>query len=66
MKIKLDLDKCIGAGLCVQVAPTLFDQNQEDGLARVLNGSPSGGEQENARAAEKICPARAIMISKLE
>lgn len=62
MKIVIDRSKCVGAGLCVATDPTLFDQLDEDGLVVVLNDSPSPDQEDAAREAELICPARVIVL----
>ncbi|GAA1305767.1 hypothetical protein GCM10009647_024660 [Streptomyces sanglieri] len=40
MKIDIDQDKCVGAGQCVLVAPEVFGQRDEDGVAVLLTEDP--------------------------
>ena len=62
MKIELDQDKCIGAGLCVIAAPELFDQRDDDGIAFLLEETALGAAQGAAREAAAVCPAAAITL----
>ena len=62
MKIKADIDRCVGAGQCVLMAPGLFTQDEEVGLVVVLNDEPTDEQREAAVAAELACPSRAITI----
>lgn len=66
MKIKVDQDKCCGAGQCVAVAPELFDQRDEDGIVILLQEYPDAKQQQAARQAARICPALAISIESFE
>jgi ferredoxin len=36
LKVRVDLEKCIGAGHCVLRAPTIFDQ-RDDGMVILLD-----------------------------
>ena len=62
MKIAADVETCVGAGQCALVAADLFDQD-DDGIVMILNDSPEGADQESARRAAALCPARAISLS---
>lgn len=35
-RVGAERDRCVGAGQCVLAAPGVFDQDEEDGLVRVL------------------------------
>jgi len=61
MKIDVDPSLCIGAGLCALTAEELLDQD-DDGIVVLLNGDPAPDQQDAARRAESLCPARAITI----
>ncbi|WP_457515616.1 ferredoxin [Streptomyces sp. TE33382] len=64
MKVHVDRDRCIGAGLCVMSAPAIFDQRDEDGLVVLLNDSPSDADAEHTRKlVEHICPSKAIRFT---
>ncbi|MER5872382.1 ferredoxin [Streptomyces sp. NPDC002044] len=59
MRIHLDRDKCVGSGLCVLAAPDWFDQD-ERGIAIVLDDRPSGEGEDEVEQAAYTCPALAI------
>ncbi|KAA9384102.1 ferredoxin [Neorhizobium galegae] len=61
MRIIVDVDKCIGAGQCVTAAPTVFAQNEDDGMVIVLDEHPSEDKQAGVRSAIRLCPARVIV-----
>lgn len=62
MKITVDMDKCIGAGLCVVAAPKVFSQNDDDGLVIVLDDNPPEDQHEAVREAARLCPALVIKL----
>jgi ferredoxin len=64
MRIRIDMDKCIGAGQCVRAADTVFDQNEDDGLVILLQESPPDDLIEQVRNAVRLCPARAIEVEE--
>ncbi|MBX9451535.1 MAG: ferredoxin [Mesorhizobium sp.] len=61
MRIRLDLDKCIGAGQCVTAAPDVFAQDDDMGLVQFVDGQPSPAQRDRVLAAIRLCPARAII-----
>nr|WP_203836211.1 ferredoxin [Actinoplanes humidus] len=62
MRIELDEPKCVAAGQCVVVAPDVFDQRDEDGVAIVLDAEPGPEQEDAAREAAAVCPAAAIKL----
>lgn len=64
MKIHVDMDKCIGAGLCVVAAPAIFAQNDDDGLVVVLNDRPPADQHAAVREAARLCPALVIELNE--
>ncbi|MFJ6615725.1 ferredoxin [Streptomyces sp. NPDC091289] len=65
MKVHVDRDRCIGAGLCVMSAPNIFDQGEDDGLVILLDDSPTEIEAPDTRKiVEHICPSKAIRITE--
>jgi len=62
VKIKIDVEKCIGAGNCVMWSPEVFDQRDEDGIVIVLDDSPAESLHESVRAAAASCPASVIVL----
>ena len=65
LKVRVDLDKCIGAGQCVLTAPRIFDQ-RDDGIVILLDESPPPELHAAARKAADLCPAEAITIEEIE
>jgi ferredoxin len=64
VNVSVDLDKCIGAGQCVFSAPEVFDQDDDSGIAFVLEVSPAPEHHAAARLALQVCPAAAIHIAE--
>ena len=44
------------------VAPHVFDQRDEDGVAVVLDETPAPEHHDEAREAAAVCPAAAIRL----
>jgi ferredoxin len=57
-KIAADRDVCIGAGMCVVAAPTVFDQD-DGGIVVVLDADVPDME---LRQAVKHCPSGALRL----
>jgi ferredoxin len=64
LSIETDIDKCIGAGLCVVAAPRYFDQRDEDGKVLVLEGTPGADDRAVVDRAIELCPAAVIRLSQ--
>ena len=64
LKVRVDLDRCIGAGHCVLRAPTVFDQ-RDDGMVILLDDSPAPELYVAARKAADLCPSQAITIEEI-
>jgi ferredoxin len=64
MRVRVDEDRCIGAGLCALTAPDVFDQRDDDGVVRLLVDSPPPDAHEAVREAEVRCPALVISIEE--
>ena len=64
MRVEVHEDRCIGSGVCVLVAGTVFDQRDDDGVVVLLIDSPPSDQAENARKAAAACPALAIDIEE--
>ncbi|MBU2668088.1 ferredoxin [Actinoplanes bogorensis] len=62
MRIEFDEPKCVAAGQCAMVAPDVFDQRDDDGVAVVLDDTPGPGQHEVVREAAAVCPAAAIHL----
>jgi ferredoxin len=62
MRIEFDEPKCVAAGQCAMVAPDVFDQREDDGVAVVLDETPGEDQHEAVREAAAVCPAAAIRL----
>jgi ferredoxin len=62
MRVSVDQEKCISVGNCVRVAPEVFGQREEDGVAIVLDEEPGQPSQESLREAVQGCPVHAIKL----
>ena len=62
MKLDVDRERCIGAGMCALIAPELFDQDSDDGRVLLLDARPSSAHHTNAHEAARTCPAAAITL----
>ena len=60
MKVEIEPEKCISSGQCVLIAESVFDQDEDDGIVVLRTEDVPPGDEEAARNAAKICPARAI------
>jgi ferredoxin len=57
--IQIDYDLCAGFGDCVEVAPDVFQLNDEN-LAVILD--PDAADLETLTAAAESCPVSAILL----
>jgi ferredoxin len=62
MKIRADINLCIGAGQCATLAPDTFSQGDDDGLVIVLNATPDESKAQRIQDAVHRCPTRALSI----
>lgn len=60
MVVTLDSEKCMGCGVCVQVAPEVFSLDTEAGVASVI--LPEGGP--TVKQAAKSCPVSCIKVTE--
>jgi ferredoxin len=61
MKVTVERDTCIGAGMCVLSAPAVFDQD-DDGLVVVLAEDVPADAVDAARRAVAHCPSGALRV----
>lgn len=61
-RIELDEPRCVASGLCVMVAPDVFDQRDDDGIAVVLAAEPADEFLAGVREAVMLCPAAALRL----
>lgn len=64
MHITVDQDTCCSAGQCVLLAPEVFDQRDEDGIAVPLDPEPPEQLHATVREAADVCPAAAIRLGE--
>lgn len=58
MVITLDAEKCIGCGVCVQIAPDVFSLDEERGVAKVIRQDGNAAVEQ----AVESCPVSCIEI----
>lgn len=61
-RIVIDRSLCSGYGLCIDLAPDMFDLDEE-GVAKARSGIT---DDERAIAAAETCPMAAIRLERLE
>ncbi|MFH9733426.1 ferredoxin [Streptomyces sp. NPDC017260] len=61
-RVSAERDRCVGAGQCVLAAPAVFDQDEDDGLVRVLAERPSSAQSDAVRRAVRACPSGALTL----
>jgi ferredoxin len=62
MKVRVDTEICAGFGICLGLAPEVFELHG-DGYAVVLVGEVPPDLEDVVRRAAVQCPAQAIFIS---
>jgi ferredoxin len=64
LKAEIAVERCISAGTCATTAPAIFTQNENDGIAVVLQDPiPVDAEADVERAAD-LCPVQAILLHR--
>ncbi|GAB7110432.1 ferredoxin [Streptomyces phaeofaciens JCM 4814] len=59
--VELESDKCVASGQCVVAAMQVFDQD-DDGIAILLDERPAPALLDDVREAVAVCPAAAIRL----
>jgi len=62
MKIVVERDLCISAGMCVLSAPAVFDQDLDEAVVVVLDDEPPETERPAVQEAVDRCPAAVIRL----
>ena len=62
LRVEFDEPKCVAAGQCAMIAPDVFVQRADDGVAIVLDAEPGPEHHDEAREAAAACPAAAIRL----
>lgn len=63
MRVRVDLEVCVGHGRCYELAPDVFGED-ERGHARLLVETVPEGLESQARAAMWNCPEHAIEVDE--
>jgi len=63
MRVVVDLNQCEANGLCMGVAPEVFDLTDDDELI-LLQEHPDEAERERVEEAVRQCPRQAISIEE--
>lgn len=63
MRVSVDRDRCIGAGNCALIAPSVFDQDHEEALVVLLDESPPESARLAVQEAVDRCPAAVILLN---
>ena len=61
MKATVNLDECIGCGLCEETCPEVFEMSDDDKAVVKVDEVPAGLQDACKDAAEQ-CPVEAISI----
>jgi ferredoxin len=62
MQIQVDRERCIGSGLCALKLPSVFEQDNDEGLVVLLNETGGTHTREELAATAYGCPSQAISI----
>ncbi|WP_327312244.1 ferredoxin [Streptomyces sp. NBC_01235] len=61
LKVELEADRCVASGQCVVAAMQVFDQD-DDGIAILLEEQVGPDLVDDVREAVALCPAAAIRL----
>lgn len=61
MKVRVDPEICAGFGICLGIAPDVFELHG-DGYVVVLTNDVRPEDEDNMRRAADQCPSRAISL----
>lgn len=61
MKTVIDAEACIGCGLCAQVAPDVYEMQEDKAI--VLTEEVAEDKLEDAKSAVEQCPVTCIELS---
>jgi ferredoxin len=60
MRVKVDADKCVGSGLCVDICPEVFTLNGDAAIVKFESVPPR--YEDACREASELCPTAAISV----
>ncbi len=61
-KVRVDLDLCVGHGRCYELAPEVFEEDEDRGHCRVRIERVEGEQAQLAQRASDNCPEGAIFV----
>jgi ferredoxin len=64
MKLEVDVKRCEGHGLCVQVAPQVLHHNEHAEVVIDID-QLTGAALDQAEAAVRICPVAALRLKQI-
>jgi ferredoxin len=64
MKVRILADRCRGHTMCVLACPSVFDIDEDTGLASVADEVVPPSHREDVRQAQRSCPEDAIEIEE--
>jgi ferredoxin len=64
VRVTVDRDRCIGAGNCALIAPSVFDQDPDEAVVVVLDESPPEDSRPAVQEAVDRCPAAVIALQR--
>jgi ferredoxin len=59
MKVRVDFDRCEANGVCVGIAPDIFELDDDDQL-HISSAVPPADREEDVRTAIAQCPRAAL------
>lgn len=62
MRVEVDDSRCYAVGNCALYAPTVFDQNDDDGRVVLLDAMPPERVHAQVREAAARCPAAVVVL----
>ncbi|MDY0816506.1 ferredoxin [Kitasatospora purpeofusca] len=64
MNVNVERDRCCSSGQCVMTVPEVFEQDDQDGLVRVLLNPVPAPRFADVRLAAELCPGGAITVTE--
>jgi ferredoxin len=64
VRVRIDLDKCVGHAMCAESAPDVFDLDPANDQAYILVQSPPESQRGAVNAAVLSCPQQAISVEE--
>ncbi len=63
MNVTVDYDKCCSNGVCVGIAPEVFEMSDDDDLVILLEHPPEA-LRESVERAVRACPTEALSVGE--